>query len=396
MAPPELAGNAPVVNIFHPIQVSLGKTLGHELDAAVFYHINGWPGQGLHLYKPLGAGQRFHDGTAAIAAANIMIIGLHFNQITLLFQILHNGFPCLIAVHAVVFAAVDDLSILIDALHLLQVVAQSDLIVVRVVAGSHLNGTGPEAEFHVVVSHDGELSTDQRKNRIFADEMPIALVIRMNCDAGIAQHGLRAGRGYDELFVGVLNGIADVPEMTGHILVLHFGVRERGAAVGAPVDDPAAFVDQAFLIQLTEGLAYGLGADIVHGEAVAFPVAGNTEAFLLLNDAVAVLVLPVPYTLQKLFTSQIIAGQAFLLAQFFLHTDLRGDAGVILTGQPKRGIALHALVAGQNILQRGVQRVAHMQLAGDVGWRHDNGEGLFLLVPHAAEPAALFPEFINP
>ena len=69
---------------------------------------------------------------------------------------------------------------------------------------------------------------------------------------------------------------------------------------------------------------------------------------------------------------------------------------VVLTGEPQRGVALHALIAGQNVLKRRIQRVTHVKLPRNVGRGHDDGEGLFLFVPYSTEPAALFPEVIDP
>ena len=50
----------------------------------------------------------------------------------------------------------------------------------------------------------------------------------------------------------------DMPEMTGLFLVLNLGVRKRGAALGTPVDDAVAAVDQPFFVQADEHLAYRL------------------------------------------------------------------------------------------------------------------------------------------
>ena len=53
VAPPQLAGDAPVMDILHPVGIGLGKALRHKLDGAVLHHPDGLLGQGLHLHKPL-------------------------------------------------------------------------------------------------------------------------------------------------------------------------------------------------------------------------------------------------------------------------------------------------------------------------------------------------------
>ena len=55
-----------------------------------------------------------------------------------------------------------------------------------------------------------------------------------------------------------------------------------------------------------------------------------------------------------------------------LHHHLRRDAGVIGARLPQRVVAAHAVVAGEGVHQRVLERVAHVQRAGDVRRRdHD-------------------------
>ena len=62
---------------------------------------------------------------------------------------------------------------------------------------------------------------------------------------------------------------------------------------------------------------------------------------------------------------------AFLL-EIAHHDHLGGDAGVVGAGLPQHVVALHAPPADQHVLQRVVERVAHVQAARDVGRRdHD-------------------------
>ena len=165
--------------------------------------------------------------------------------------------------------------------------------------------------------------------------------------------------------------------------------------MGAPVDDAASLIDQALFIEVAESLADSLGAGIVHGEAAAFPVTGHAHALLLLHDTVAVLGFPVPHPLQELVPAQVVAGLALLLAENLFHLDLCGNARVVNAGQPQGGVSLHTLIAGQNVLKRGVKGVAHVELAGDIGRRHHDGEGLFIRIDLSLEVAALHPHIIN-
>ena len=186
-----------------------------------------------------------------------------------------------------------------------------------------------------------------------ADQMLIALVVGVDGHAGVAQHGLGTGGGDHQIAAAVAQGIADVPEGAGLVHIFDLGVGQGGDAVGAPVDDAAALIDEALFIQVDEGLANGRGAGVVHGEAGAVPVAAGAELHLLGYDARAVFVFPVPDALEELLAAQVVAGQALLGAQLFLHADLGGDAGMVGAGQPQGAVALHALEADQDILGHG-------------------------------------------
>ena len=260
--------------------------------------------------------------------------------------------------------------------------------------GGHLDAAGAEVHLRIVVSDHRDLLVDQRQNDLFADDILVALVVGVDAHAAVAQHGLRTGGGDDDLTAAVSKGVADVPEAAGFVHVFDLGVGQGRHAMGAPVDDAAALVDQSLLVEVDKHLPDGGGTALVHGEAGAVPVTGGTQLFLLLDDTVAVLAFPVPDPLQEFFTSQVVAGQA-LLAQLLLHTDLGGDACVVHARYPQRRIALHPLVADENVLHGGIHGVAHVKLSGHVGRRHDDGEGLFLRVALGVEIAAVAPELIE-
>ena len=68
---------------------------------------------------------------------------------------------------------------------------------------------------------------------------------------------------------------------------------------------------------------------------------------------------------------------------------------MVRAGQPEGGVALHAMIADGRVLQEAVHRVPHMQLAGDVGRGHDDGEGFLAFHPVRHKRAALLPHLIE-
>ena len=175
--------------------------------------------------------------------------------------------------------------------------AKADLKVVGVVCRGHLNSARAEADLAVFVAHDGNFAVHNGQDAGLADQVLELLVLRVDRNACIAHHRLRTGGGDDDIAAAVGERVADIPEVARLVDILDLRVGERRQAVRAPVDDAAALVDQALIVELAERLAHGLGAALVHREAGAGPVTARAHLLLLLDDAVAVLFLPLPHAL---------------------------------------------------------------------------------------------------
>ena len=324
-----------------------------------------------------------------------MLMLLYLHQIALLLKVFNDDLARLIAVKPRVFAAkLVYLAVVVQNADDLKVVTHTDLKVVGVVRRSHFNAACAKLHVAVFIADNGDFLIDQRQNTLFANDGLIALVVGVNGNSGIAEHGFRAGGRNNNVAASIDQRITNVPEIAGLVLIFNLGVGQRRGAVRTPIDDAASLIYQALFIERDKNLAYRLRAALIHCQARSVPIAGSAELFLLLDDAVAIFVLPVPNAVKKLFTSQIEAGKP-LIAQSLLNLYLSCNARMVGAGKPKRGKALHTLVANEDILHCAVHRMPHMELTCYVRGRHYYGEGLLLRVAHALERAALFPHFIN-
>mgnify|MGYP003294974937 CR=1 FL=1 len=123
-------------------------------------------------------------------------------------------------------------------------------------------------------------------------------------------------------------------------------------------------------------------------------VSKHAQLLQLLDDAVAIGALPLPGTLQEAVTAQHLLGQA-LLGHCLDDLGLGGDGGVVGAGEPQSAVALHPLGADQDVLHGVVHGVAHVELTGDIGGRHDDGIGLLVLVTLGVEVAVALPHFVD-
>ena len=90
MAPPELARDAPVLDIAHPLVVGVDPLLGYELDRTAVYRVNrflcdGFTGRVfvadfIHRYKPLVSEHGLYHLASAGADGQHELVGLDFEQ----------------------------------------------------------------------------------------------------------------------------------------------------------------------------------------------------------------------------------------------------------------------------------------------------------------------------
>src|SRR6185437_13652744 len=126
---------------------------------------------------------------------------------------------------------------------LFQAVAQADLVVVEIVRRRDLDAAGAEGGVDVGVGNDWYRPVSERQRQAFADEMFVALVVRIHGDGRVAQHRLRTGGGHYDLTRPVFQRIAQMPKVTFLLLALYFEVGERREQHGVPVDQPLAPID---------------------------------------------------------------------------------------------------------------------------------------------------------
>ena len=279
-----------------------------------------------------------------------------------------------------------------------QLVPQPTRIVVRIVSRRDLHAPRPQRFVgEQSIGDDWDDSPGQRNPHVFADEMRVPLVGRMHTDGGVAEHRFRARRGERDALAGGLAGVVDhriieCPKMSGDVFVKHLVVGDGGLQEGVPVDQPLASVDQAVAEELEERTADGSRANVVECEPHASPIAACSEHFLLADDPLFELVFPFPDAFDERLAADVVSRQLFFFEHSPLDDRLRGDAGVIGAGHPERLVPLHPSPASQQILQRPVERMPHVQRSGHVRQRNHDRVRLLVRVRIRVEIAAFLPK----
>ena len=392
VAPPKLTRDAPVLEVFHPGGVGLRPARGVEGDLARVDGVERRPLELIDGDEPLLGQPRLQRGVATVAVHDGVIEVLDVVEQVVLLEPLDDGLAALLAGHAGELAvALDDHRVLIEDINLRQVVGLTHGVIVGVVSRGDLDEAGAKVGIDVPILKDGDLAVHDGELDGLTHKSGLLGVLRGDGDARVAEHGLGARGGDDDVILAVDRlgqRVAQVPQVA--ILVLIFGlvVRDGGGAVGAPVNDTLATVDQAVVVPIAEDLAHGLCVILVHGEALVVEVDGAAHALDLLDDDAAVLVGPVPAGVDKLVATDLQAADALTL-ELLVDLGLRGDTGVVGAQHPARGLAAHAGHTDNGILDGVIGGVAHVELASHVGRRNGDGavaHALTALVVAAVEP----------
>ena len=278
MAPPELARDAPGLDVLHPVEIGLLPVLRHEPGAAGLHRGDRRRGELLGVDVPLVGEERLDRHVAAVAVRDHVGVRLDLLDEARRLEPLDDPLARREAVDAVQVAASRrvrasrrqpleegrvvaqiELRLDVEDVDLRQVVPPADLEIVEVVRRRDLDRAGALLGIGIFVRDDRNAPADQRQDRVLADQVAVALVVRMDRDGGVAEHRLGPRRRDDDVsVVSAFDRIFDVPERALDLDLLHLQVGDRGQQLRVPVDQPLVLVDQVLPVEVDEDLEHGL------------------------------------------------------------------------------------------------------------------------------------------
>src|SRR5579871_5967686 len=97
----------------------------------------------------------------------------------------------------------------------------AECIIIKVMSWGDLDGTGTKVHFNVIIRDDWHYSVrNERMFRSLADQMLVSVVIRVDGNRSITQHGLYTGCSYFEELIGLCNRVLEVNDDTKFNLLL--------------------------------------------------------------------------------------------------------------------------------------------------------------------------------
>ncbi len=280
VAPPELARDAPVLDVAHPLVVRVHPLLGDETHRARLHGVDRLAGDGAavgarlrHGDEPLVGEHRLDDLPGARAARHHELVLAHLHEQALRLQVGHDTLAGVEAVEPAVGLrrVVVDLRVEREHADHRQAVALADGVVVHVVRRGDLHHAGAELAVDVVVGDHRDRAAGERQVRLLAVEGGVALVLGVHHQGGVAEHGLGPRGGDDHRAGAVDQRVADEPQLAVFLLALHLEVGHGRLEHRIPVDEPLAAVDEALVVQAHERLGDDRREPVVHREVLALP-----------------------------------------------------------------------------------------------------------------------------
>ena len=306
MPPPQLAADAPILHVLHPVAVGVLELRRVETDLVVHHRIECRLSQTVHFQEPLHGELRLDGHIGALGETYLIDVILCFFEQSGGIKVADDLLADSEAIHAdVELARGSNGAIVVKDVDGGEVVFLAQHVVVYVVRGGDLEAACTELNVDVVVLDDGDLAPHERDNDAPSAEVLVLRIVRIDAHGRVAHDRFGSGRSHDGISVFADDAIAQVVEFALLLLINHLLVAEGGEGGGIPIDHADTTIDQPLAVQITEDSEDAPGTDVVHGEGRAVPVAGGTEASELLEDDATVLLFPLPSVAQKLLAGEV-------------------------------------------------------------------------------------------
>ncbi len=98
MSPPELARDAPILDVFHPVEIYPGEVFGYDADATVVNCFERCFGKRFGAYEPLCGDHRFNHLTTALRARYSEQVRFFLDDQTGAAHVLPDIMACFVAI----------------------------------------------------------------------------------------------------------------------------------------------------------------------------------------------------------------------------------------------------------------------------------------------------------
>lgn len=156
---------------------------------------------GLTLDVPLRSEHGFDDVLGSGADTDLHGVGSFPFEELEFFEVFDDLDSAIESFHSLVFSSVlVDSTIVVEDVNLFESVSETTEVIVRVVSGGDLDGSGTEVHIdEFVIDNDLQDSVgDEWVDKFLANKILVSFVLGVNGDSSISEHGFNSGSGYSQ------------------------------------------------------------------------------------------------------------------------------------------------------------------------------------------------------
>ena len=214
MSPPQLSADAPILNVAHPGEIGVLPLLGHKLDDAGLDGLNGRLREFFRVDIPLRCQPRLNHRARAVASRYLERVRFNFLEQPGSLELsddLRSGIKTVQSPEAlrglIVYFGLGG-----QYIDHGQIVTLAYGVVIEVMRGRNFDAAGTELGIHVIICNDGDGPPRERQVDSLSHQIAIALIVGVDRNGGIAQHGFGTGRRDDQMTLAAAQGVAEMPQ----------------------------------------------------------------------------------------------------------------------------------------------------------------------------------------
>ena len=136
----------------------------------------------------------------------------------------------------------------------------------------HFYHSSSKIHFYIAIGYDRHFSFCQRNDNLFADEVLISAIIRMNCNSSISKQSFRPCRSKNETLISSDNRIFDFSEISLLIEHLYFIISKCSSTARTSIDHIFSLIDESIIVEVYKVLFHSFRKPLIHSKSLSFPV----------------------------------------------------------------------------------------------------------------------------
>ena len=151
--------------------------------------------------------------------------------------------------------------------------------IIWIMGRRHFHTASSKFRIYIIICNDWYFPVNQRQGNRFANQVLVTIILWMNRYSRITQHGFRASRCYNYVFIRISNRVTKIPELSIDFFVDHFFIADSRLRDRTPIHEAMPFINQPFFIKFNKSRKNSTGIPFIHGKPFFFPVTGTTQFF---------------------------------------------------------------------------------------------------------------------